>query len=67
MTESAARFAEKRENLSLTAERAERGRLSASTRVAQEYTSTMVKLLAEKYNGIMCEENYHDKLLSELN
>lgn len=28
--------------------------------------STMVKLLAEKYNGIACEENYHDKLLSEL-
>lgn len=28
--------------------------------------STMVKLLAEKYNGIACEENYHDKLLPEL-
>ena len=28
--------------------------------------STMVKLLAEKYNGIACEENYHDVLLSEL-
>ena len=28
--------------------------------------STMVKLLAEKYNGILCEENYHDQLLSEL-
>ena len=28
--------------------------------------STMVKLLAEKYNGIACEENYHDALLSEL-
>ena len=25
--------------------------------------STMVKLLAEKYNGILCEENYHDQLL----
>ena len=25
--------------------------------------STMVKLLAEKYNGIACEENYHDRLL----
>lgn len=28
--------------------------------------STMVKLLAEKYNGIACEENYHDRLLPEL-
>ncbi len=28
--------------------------------------STMVKLLAEKYNGIACEENYHDELLSML-
>ena len=28
--------------------------------------STMVKLLAEKYDGILCEENYHDQLLSEL-
>lgn len=28
--------------------------------------STMVKLLAKKYNGIACEENYHDKLLTEL-
>lgn len=28
--------------------------------------STMVKLLAEKYNGIACEENYHDRLLNEL-
>ena len=28
--------------------------------------STMVKLLAEKYSGIVCEENYHDKYLSEL-
>ncbi|MBQ3049528.1 MAG: hypothetical protein IJC94_06200 [Oscillospiraceae bacterium] len=25
--------------------------------------STMVKLLAEKYGGIACEENYHDALL----
>ena len=25
--------------------------------------STMVKLLAEKHNGIACEENYHDSLL----
>ncbi len=28
--------------------------------------STMVKLLAEKYGGIACEENYHDRLLPEL-
>lgn len=28
--------------------------------------STMVKMLAEKYNGIACEENYHDKLLKDL-
>lgn len=28
--------------------------------------STMVKRLAEKYNGIACEENYHDCLLPEL-
>lgn len=28
--------------------------------------STMVKLLAEKYNGIACEENYHDAKLQEL-
>ncbi len=28
--------------------------------------STMVKMLAEKYDGIACEENYHDSLLSEL-
>ena len=28
--------------------------------------STMVKLLAEKYNGILCEENYHDQLLPAL-
>ena len=28
--------------------------------------STMVKRLAEKYNGIACEENYHDALLSKL-
>lgn len=28
--------------------------------------STMVKKLAEKYNGIACEENYHDKLLPQL-
>ena len=28
--------------------------------------STMVKLLAEKYDGIACEENYHDALLPDL-
>lgn len=28
--------------------------------------STMVKLLAKKYNGIACEENYHDRLISQL-
>ncbi len=28
--------------------------------------STTVKLLAEKYVGIQCEENYHDRLLDEL-
>ena len=28
--------------------------------------STLVKELAEKYNGIACEENYHDALLPEL-
>ena len=28
--------------------------------------STMVKLLAQKYGGIACEENYHDRLLREL-
>jgi len=28
--------------------------------------STMVKLLAEKYNGIACEENYHNQLMDDL-
>ena len=28
--------------------------------------STMLKMLAEKHNGILCEENYHDTKLSEL-
>ena len=28
--------------------------------------STMVKLLAQKYDGIACEENYHDRLLPQL-
>lgn len=27
--------------------------------------STMVKLLADKYDGIACEENYHDRLVDE--
>lgn len=29
-------------------------------------TSTMVKLLAEKHDGIACKENYHDALLPGL-
>lgn len=29
--------------------------------------STMVKRLAEKYDGLACEENYHDRLLPQLN
>ena len=28
--------------------------------------STMVKMLAQKHDGILCEENYHDRLLPEL-
>ncbi|MBO4450723.1 MAG: hypothetical protein J5777_09055 [Clostridiales bacterium] len=28
--------------------------------------STMVKMLADKHDGIICEENYHDRLLPEL-
>lgn len=28
--------------------------------------STMVKYLAEKYNGITCEENYHKSLMGQL-
>ena len=28
--------------------------------------STMVKMLADKRDGILCEENYHDRLLPEL-
>ncbi len=27
--------------------------------------STMVKFLAEKYDGIVCEENYHDRLVDD--
>lgn len=29
--------------------------------------STLVKSLAEKYQGILCEENYHDRWFPELN
>jgi hypothetical protein len=29
--------------------------------------STIVKLLAKKYDGIACEENYHDSLIADLN
>ena len=29
--------------------------------------STMIHLLAEKYHGICCEENYHDDFLENLN
>ena len=28
--------------------------------------STMTRLLAERHGGILCEENYHDRLLPEL-
>ena len=28
--------------------------------------STMVKLLAEKYDGICCGENYHDQLMDAI-
>lgn len=28
--------------------------------------STMIKMLAQKYNGIVCEENYHNQLLDTL-
>ena len=28
--------------------------------------STMIRKLSKKYNGIACEENYHDVLLDEL-
>lgn len=28
--------------------------------------STMVKRLAEKYNGIACEENYHEALMDSI-
>lgn len=28
--------------------------------------STMIRMLAEKHNGILCEENYHDSFLTEL-
>jgi len=29
--------------------------------------STMVKALAQKYDGIVCEENYHEALMDGLN
>ncbi|MBQ4425632.1 MAG: hypothetical protein II882_07870 [Lachnospiraceae bacterium] len=29
--------------------------------------STIIRLLAEKYKGILCEENYHDRFFSDLN
>ena len=28
--------------------------------------STMIRLLAEKYDGILCEENYHDRFFPDL-
>ena len=28
--------------------------------------STMVRLLADRYHGILCEENYHDRFFPEL-
>ena len=34
--------------------------------IAYAGKSTMVKLLAEKYDGVLCEENYHDALLEGL-
>ena len=37
------------------------------TGIAYAGKSTMTKLLAEKYNGILCEENYHDRLIDEVN
>ena len=36
------------------------------TGVAYAGKSTMIKMLAERYDGILCEENYHDVLLPEL-
>ena len=29
--------------------------------------STIIRLLAEKYKGILCEENYHDRFFPDLN
>ena len=29
--------------------------------------STMLKMLSEKYNGYLCEENYHNLMLQEIN
>ena len=28
--------------------------------------STMAKMLAEKYDGILCEENYHNAFLKKI-
>ena len=36
------------------------------TGVAYAGKSTMIKMLAERYDGILCEENYHDVLLPGL-
>lgn len=41
-------------------------RLYFITGTAYAGKSTMVKLLAKKYGGIVCEENYHNRLLPEL-
>ena len=40
---------------------------SCITGTAYAGKSTMAKLLAEKHDGILCEENYQDQLLPELN
>ena len=29
-------------------------------------TTLMIKLLAEKYDGILCEENYHDRYFPDV-
>ena len=36
------------------------------TGLAYAGKSTMAKLLAEKYNGIHCEENYQNRVLDSL-
>ena len=33
---------------------------------AYAWKSTMINLLADKYHGILCEENYHDRFFPEL-